>query len=141
MEYIGRLNSLNKVLYNRDLAYFYADHDMNVAAALELAEREIEARQDIYAHDLLAWALYKNDRARDAVEPMTAALKLGTKDAKLFFHAGMIYHRLGEREKAKEHLRRALSTNPHFHLLQADVAARALKELASPAGGAGARRP
>jgi tetratricopeptide (TPR) repeat protein len=60
---------------------------------------------------------------------MKEALKLGTKDAKLFFHAGMIYQRLGEIEKAKEFLARALATNPHFHILHADVARRTLKEI------------
>ena len=30
VEYIGRLSALNQVLYNRELAYFYADHDVNL---------------------------------------------------------------------------------------------------------------
>ncbi len=51
------------------------------------------------------------------------------KDAKLFFHAGMIYHRLGDKPKALKYLRSALETNPHFHILFADEAARTLKGL------------
>jgi tetratricopeptide (TPR) repeat protein len=122
VEFIGYLNALNKVLYNRELAYFYADHDRKLPEALELAKRELEIRQDIYAHDALAWALYKNDRPQEALTAMTEALKLGTKDARLFFHAGMIQHRLGNHEKAREYLRHALATNPHFHILHAEVA-------------------
>jgi tetratricopeptide (TPR) repeat protein len=129
VEYIGYLNTLNKVLYNRELAYFYADHDIKLKEGLEFARRELEYRRDIYAYDLLAWSLYKNGKPEEAVNPISEALKLGTKDAKLFFHAGMIYQRLGEREKAKQYLRRAIATNPHFHILYADAAAQTLEEL------------
>ena len=102
---------------------------MNPAAALALAEREQQARRDIYADDLLAWALYRNGRARDAVEPMRRALRLGTRDAKLFFHAGMIHRDLGELDTARDYLRRALTTNPHFHVLLAPLAVRTLRAI------------
>ena len=129
VEYIGYLNTLNKVLYNRELAYFYADHERTLPAALDLARRELEVRRDIYAYDVLAWALYKNDQPREALAAMVEALKLGTKDARLFFHAGMIHHRLGESATARDYLRRALATNPYFHVLHVEVAERTLKEI------------
>ena len=127
--YIGDLNTLNKVLYNRELAYFYADHDTKLHEALDLAKKELEVRRDIYAYDVLAWTLQKNGKPHEALMAMTEALKMGTKDARLFFHAGMIYHHLGESGKAREYLQRALATNPYFHLLHVDVADRTLKEL------------
>ena len=130
VEYLGRLNALNKILYNRELAYFYADRDVNLDAAVELARGELASRRDIYGHDVLAWALYKAGRPREALAPMTEALGLGTRDARLFFHAGMIHRALGDRERAREYLARALATNPHFHVLQAEAAARALSALA-----------
>ena len=86
-------------------------------------------RQDIYTYDVLAWALHKNGRSREAVTAMTEALRLGTRDARLFFHARMIYHAAGDLERARDYLARALATNPHFHVLQAAVAERALVEL------------
>jgi len=129
VEYIGYLNTLNKVLYNRELAYFYVDHDRKLSEALDLAGRELEVRRDIYAYDGLAWALYKNDRPQEALTAITAALQLGTKDARLFFHAGMIHHRLGKRDQARDYLRRALATNPSFHILQAAVAERTLNAI------------
>ncbi|MGH7848425.1 MAG: tetratricopeptide repeat protein [Candidatus Binatia bacterium] len=129
VEYIGRLSAANQVIYNRELAYFYADHDLKLAVALELAQKEIEIRKDVHGYDVLAWTLYKNERYDEALQAIQEALKLGTRDAKLFFHAGMIYRRLGETEKAKEFLSRALVTNAHFHILQADVARRALAEM------------
>jgi tetratricopeptide (TPR) repeat protein len=90
--------------------------------ALELAWRELDVRRDVYTHDVLAWALYRNGRLQEALAEMTEALRLGTRDARLFFHAGLIHHALGHAEQAREYLEQALATNPHFHVLQADVA-------------------
>jgi tetratricopeptide (TPR) repeat protein len=129
VEYIGQLNAVNKALYNRELAYFYADQNIKAKKGLELAQRELDYRQDVYAYDVVAWNLYRNAKLNEARDAMNNALSLGTNDAKLFYHAGMIHHRLGDREKAKEYLSRALATNPYFHVLFADDAARTLNEL------------
>ncbi len=132
---IGQLNPINKVVYNRALAYCYADHDMNVQGALARARRELQTRKDIYTYDVLAWALFKNGHPHEALLAMTEALKLGTKEARLFFHAGMIHHHLGETEKAQTYLTRALATNPYFDLFQADVAKATLREIEQQASG------
>jgi tetratricopeptide (TPR) repeat protein len=129
VEYIGRLSALNQVLYNRELAYFYADHDIKPAEALALARRELDYRQDIYAYDVVAWSLHRNGKLADARDAIEQALKLGTKDAKLLFHAGMIYQALGETDKAKDFLARALAMNPQFHVLLADKARTILGQL------------
>jgi tetratricopeptide (TPR) repeat protein len=129
VEYIGRLNEINKILYNRELAYFYADHDMRPLEGLELARRELHYRRDIYAYDVVAWSLYKNGELEAARESIHKALKLGTRDARLFFHAGMIHYGLGEFDEAKGFLSRALKTNPYLHILLAEQAARILKEI------------
>jgi len=128
VEYIGRLNTLNQVLYNRELAYFYTDHDRQLGRALELARKELEIRRDIYAYDVLAWALYKNGELAEARVAIGEALKLGTQDARLFFHAGMIHLGLREIATGKAYLRRALSTNPYFHVLHADLTQRLLRD-------------
>ena len=78
--------------------------------------------QDVYAHDTLAWALCKKGQYKDAVEAMDEALKLGTKDASLFYHAGMIQAGLGNKDKARDWLKKSLDLNSHFSLLQADKA-------------------
>jgi len=129
VEYIGRLSILNKVLYNRELAYFYADHDIKLKESLELAQRELDYRRDIYAYDVVGWNLYKNGKAEEARDAIEKALSLGTRDARLFYHAGMIYHSLHAKDKAKEYLACALSTNPFFHPIFAETAAQALKQL------------
>ncbi len=92
-------------------------------------ERELEVRTDVYAWDLLAWALYKNGRPAEAAAAMAQALALGTRDSRLYFHAGMIHRGLGDDAKARAYLERALALNPRFHVLHARAAARALGEL------------
>ncbi len=60
---------------------------------------------------------------------MENALRPGTRDALLFFHAGMIAGKLGQAGLAKERLQMALSINPQFHVMYAGVAAQHLKDL------------
>src|SRR2546423_15717635 len=50
VEYMAALSLLSKNVYNRELATFYADHDRNLPAALELARRELEVRHNLYTH-------------------------------------------------------------------------------------------
>jgi len=127
VEYIGRLSEINKVLYNRELAYFYADHAIKPEEGLALALRELEYRRDVYAYDVAAWNFYRAGKVAVAREHIDEALKLGTRDAKLFFHAGMIYSAVGAEDRAQEFFRRALALNPYFHPLLAETAATLLK--------------
>jgi len=129
VEYIGRLGRINQVLHNRDLALFYADHDMKRSDAVDLAQKELEVRHDIYTWDALAWALYKNGKLTDAANASEKALKFGTRDSLLLFHAGMIAEGLGHREQARSELKEALNINPHFHLIYADAAQQRLAAL------------
>lgn len=122
--------ALKEGAYNRELALYYANHDQQLPLALELAKKDLATRQDIYAYDTLAWAMYKNNLPEDAAKAMTEALKLGTQDATLFYHAGMIQERLGHKEEAKHYLERALALNPHFSLLLAERARQTLAALA-----------
>jgi tetratricopeptide (TPR) repeat protein len=131
VEFIGRLNHINQQIHNRDLALFYADHGLKLDESLALARKELEVRHDIYTWDVLAWSLYKNGKLQEASEAITHALQRGTKDAQIFFHAGMIYEQLGDSAKSKDHLRRALETNPHFHVVYSGLAIQTLARLNS----------
>jgi tetratricopeptide (TPR) repeat protein len=128
VEQIGHLNAMNGALYNRQLALFYADHDLKADEAYADAAREYEARQDIYGADALAWTALKAGKITEAQAAIKNALKLGTRDAKLFYHAGMIAHAAGDRVGARDFLKRALALNPQFDPLQAVIARRTLED-------------
>jgi tetratricopeptide (TPR) repeat protein len=115
--------------FRRELAMFYADHDQRLPEALDLAESDVRERKDVYAYDALAWTLAKNNRFNEAERAMRKALALGTSDASLFYHSGIIYRGLGQQEKARTNLERALAINPGFSVLQAEVARKALADL------------
>ncbi len=128
VENIARLSELNGALFNRQLAYFYADHDMNLEEAYAIAAREYGVRRDIYGADALAWTALKTGRLEQAQTMIREALRLGTRDARLFYHAGMIARAAGEKDSARDFLRRALKLNPGFDPMQTVVARRALEE-------------
>jgi tetratricopeptide (TPR) repeat protein len=129
VEYIGHLGELNRVLANRELALFHADQGIKLPEAVELAQKELEVRHDIYTWDTFAWALYKNGRLEEAAAAMSKALVLHTNDPLLLFHAGMIYHALAKDDEAEDFLSRALKANPHFHIVHAEEAGRTLEEI------------
>ena len=122
VEYIGQLGALNKQVYNRELALFWADHDRHLADALVLAQKELEARHDVYTWDALAWTLSKAGRTREAHDAMLKALALGTRDAMLFFHAAAIERQVGNAELSSEYARKSLAMIPRFHIFYADQA-------------------
>jgi tetratricopeptide (TPR) repeat protein len=131
MDKLLRANGVNTDL---EIALFYADHDMNLKTSLEKARSAYKARKSIHAADALAWTLYKTGNHMEAEEYSEKALKLGTRDPLKLFHAGMIAKSLGQKEQARDYLQQAIDLNPHFSLLYADEAARALKSLESGEG-------
>jgi tetratricopeptide (TPR) repeat protein len=129
LEFVGKLNPLNERLFYRELALFYADHNLKLKESVELAKNELAVRHDIYTWDILAWVLFKNSMVPEAAEAIDKALALGTGDALLDFHAGMIELQLGRSERAQRLLENALTLNPHFHLVYAGQAQESLLQL------------
>jgi tetratricopeptide (TPR) repeat protein len=113
-------------LYNRQQALFEADHDTKAQEAFENAKQEFAVRRDIYGSDAVAWTALRAGHLAEAKAAITDALRLGTQDAKLFYHAGMIARAMGEGDISRQYLRKALALNPGFDLLQAANAKRAL---------------
>lgn len=129
VEYIGLISKVNREIYNRQIALFYADHDRKLDEALKLAQSEIAARKDIYGYDTLAWCLFKNGKLQEAATAMKEALKMGTMDAKLFYHAGMIFQAAGNTSEATKLLKSAVAIQPHFPLLYASKAGAILHQI------------
>jgi tetratricopeptide (TPR) repeat protein len=115
--------------YSRQLALFWADHDMRLDEALEVMRRERSVRADIYTSDALAWCLYKKGQMVEAKREIDRALRLGTRDAAILYHAGMIYHALSAYRSGVRYLKQALAINPFFQVLQAEVARQTLDTL------------
>ncbi len=113
----------------RTLALLWADQDIKLDEALAIAEKEHAARQDIFTADIYAWCLYKKGNLPEAQKISREAMRLKTKNALFFYHAGMIEKGLGNTKAAKDFLNKALQTNPSFDVLQAEKARAALAEL------------
>jgi tetratricopeptide (TPR) repeat protein len=127
-EQTARISAAGGRLYNRQLALYYADHDLKSGDAYQLAKSEYERRRDIYGADALAWTALKAGKIDEARQAAREALRLGAQDAKLFYHAGMIARAAGDRATAQDYLQRALKLNPRFDPRQSQVAKQALAE-------------
>ncbi|HEX8734991.1 MAG TPA: tetratricopeptide repeat protein [Pyrinomonadaceae bacterium] len=128
VEFIEKMGAAGGT-YSRQLALFWADHDIRLDEALAAAEREKAGRNDIYTSDALAWCLYKKGRFAEAKIAIDEALRLNTRDARLLYHAGMIALSTGEKRKGADYLKQALAVSPSFDILQADVARGKLSAL------------
>jgi tetratricopeptide (TPR) repeat protein len=111
---IDRLLAANGVRTDLESALFRIDHGIRLKETLELARAARRLRPSIDGDDVLAWALARNGRCREALAYSKRALRLGTNDALKFFHRSRIERCLGRRNEADRWLRRALDLNPHF---------------------------
>ena len=108
------------------LLSYWTNHARNLDEALALAQKERAKRTDVFTCDTLAWALYQKGRFADAKKSSDEALRIGTRDARLLYHAGMIAYALGDRRGAENYLRDSLAINSSFDVLQVEVARRTL---------------
>ena len=119
----------NGVDLDAELALFDADHHRDLSTALIAARAAMADRPSVRTADILAWTLFQAGDDRDAEVASRQALRLGTQDAAMFFHRGMIEARLGMGAAAIADLRHALTTNPYFSLLWVPVARQTLVSL------------
>jgi tetratricopeptide (TPR) repeat protein len=127
-----QLYTNNGVDTDVEMALFRADHDRDLGQGLEQARAGYEQRPSIKAADVLAWTLYKTGNFTEARIYSQEALKLGTKDALMLFHAGMIESALGNRIAATEYLESALRINPFFSVRYVPVALSTVSQMALP---------
>ncbi|MGH2686566.1 MAG: tetratricopeptide repeat protein, partial [Actinomycetota bacterium] len=73
--------------------------------------------------------LYRAGRYDQATEAIAEALRLGTPDPRLHYHAGMIALATGDQVLARAELERALRLGPAFDPLQAPEARETLGGL------------
>ncbi|HUQ22203.1 MAG TPA: tetratricopeptide repeat protein [Gaiellaceae bacterium] len=121
---IAQLQAANGSKTDLESALYRTDHGIGGLETLELARQARAERPSITGDDVLAWALARNGRCREARHYSERALRLGTRDASFYFHRGMIERCLGRNADAGRWFRRALDTNPHFSLLWSSTARR-----------------
>lgn len=113
----------------RQLALFYADHGIQTDTAYALAAQDYALRPSVAAADALAWTAFKAGKLQEAQAQIQAALRLGTQEAQVYYHAGMIAQAAGAPDQARAWLERALTLNPRFAPWQAEQAQHALATL------------
>lgn len=111
---------------DRQYALYCADHQRDSEGAYAAALRDFDSRQDIYAFDTLGWVCYHSGKLDEAKIALDKAMKLGTRDPMLFYHAGAIYIALGQNAKGAQFLSEALAIDPSFDPVAAPKAAQLL---------------
>jgi tetratricopeptide (TPR) repeat protein len=91
---------------NHELIAYYVDHAHEPHKALEVAEREVRRRQDVFTLDCYAWALAASGDYEKANTQIQKALQVGVKDPRILAHAAVI----------AQHVVRASITNARFVL-------------------------
>lgn len=79
---------------NHELIAYYVDHAHQPKKALEVAQRELARRKDVFTLDCYAWALAANGDYEAANVQIQKALQVGAKDPKILSHAGFIAQHL-----------------------------------------------
>lgn len=111
----------------RTLALYLATTGQEVETAVRLAEEELAARADVFTLDTLAWALHAAGRHDEARAVSERALTVGTQEARLFYHAGVIAAAVGQPDEATHWfakataLRQMLLPSEREHLAQASA--------------------
>ncbi|MGH3024008.1 MAG: tetratricopeptide repeat protein [Gaiellaceae bacterium] len=94
-----------------ETALFDLDHDRDVGDALVRAREGRALRPSVEGEHVVAWALFKNGRCREARAHSVRALRLGTKDWGAMLHRSLIESCLGNPDAARLWRERALAAN------------------------------
>jgi tetratricopeptide (TPR) repeat protein len=85
----------------RTFSLYLATRGESPETAWRLAEVDLESRSDVFTHDALAWSAAACGKLAEARQQMAQALAEGTRDGRLFFHAALIAHRVGDESEAQ----------------------------------------
>jgi tetratricopeptide (TPR) repeat protein len=118
LEFWGRAEAAgpaNPEPFNRQWTLFLLDHARRLEQTRDLLRSEVAERDDVYGWDQLAWALHLTGDRVGADTAIARALRLGTRDAMLFYHAGRIALASGDTGRARRHLEDALRVDPRAY--------------------------
>ena len=130
---ISRLQQASGQVVDLELAVFVADHADDAASsagAVDLARRAYAARPDnVFVADALAWSLYRSGDVAGALPLVDRALRLGTPDTLLHYHAAVILEAAGQPDRARTQISTVLAGNPAFSFRYGDDARELAQEL------------
>jgi tetratricopeptide (TPR) repeat protein len=119
---VERLLRAGGVEVDLETARYRADNLIRPGETIALA-RAARARQpSIQGDDVLAWALARAGRCEEALPFARRALRLGTRDALMFFHRGYAEGCAGNRAAMRDWYAKALELSPVFSVRWAPVA-------------------
>lgn len=121
---IDRLLAANGVRSDVESVLFDADHRLGASTLVARARAARAVRPSILGDDALAWALARTGHCAEARPWSKRSLRLGTRDALLFFHRAEIERCAGNRAAARVWARRAVALDPSFSVRWAPVAKR-----------------
>ena len=83
------------------LAYTYAEKEVNLDKAEELAQRALKFKpKDAYILDTMGWVLFKKGQFKEAVKHLSAAHQIRPSESIIAEHLGDAYYKLRSFEKA-----------------------------------------
>ncbi|MBK9333346.1 MAG: tetratricopeptide repeat protein [Ignavibacteria bacterium] len=101
-----------------EIVLFNADHNRSLEESFENTKEALDnGSKNIKTYHSLAWTAFKLGNYETADQNIQQALRLGTKDPLLFYHAGKIFESTGDTAKAKDYLDFALKINPYYNEL------------------------
>jgi tetratricopeptide (TPR) repeat protein len=105
------------------LARFMVERGRRPAEALRIASAVWAGQQDIFTADAMAWAHFQLGDAARAEAFAREALRTGTKDRVIRYHAAAIQSALGRRSEARALVGTATENLPRFDLVAGPAAA------------------
>lgn len=119
----------NGVQLDIDQAAVEADFTLPDVALVAKARRGHAARPGIIGDDALGWVLTRAGSCDEGLRYARRSLRLGTRDATMFFHAGMAAKCAGKPVEAARYLTQATELNPRFSVRWAGTARATLAAL------------
>ena len=111
---------------HRSWALSLLNSSSDVDTIVALAAADTLVRRDVHTLDLLAWSLHRSNRSAESLPIMRRAMRLGSREPVMRYHAGVIELAAGNREAARGHLEIALRGRQALTPLQAAESRHAL---------------
>ena len=98
----------NAAVAANNLAWIYAEQNVNLEVALQLAEKaKSQLPEDPQVDDTLGWIYYKKRLDALAISSFELSVRRDPKNPVYQYHLGLAHAQAGDKAKAREHLQKA----------------------------------